>query len=69
MPAQMAEMALADFRFNYPEHQVVADVRERNWTAGNSVLRIPEDTGFQQLTRQTAGDFPGLGFRGVIWYR
>ena len=29
--AEMAEVALAEFRAKYPKHQVVADVWSRNW--------------------------------------
>src|SRR5258708_34221078 len=29
--AEMAELALAEFRAKYPKHKVVADVWERNW--------------------------------------
>lgn len=41
--AEMAEMALADFRVKYPKHQVVADVWERNWQRVIPFFEFPEE--------------------------
>ncbi len=41
--AEMAELALADFRVKYPKHQVVADVWERNWQRVIPFFEFPEE--------------------------
>lgn len=41
--AEMAEMALADFRAKYPKHQVVADVWTRNWQRVIPFFDFPEE--------------------------
>lgn len=41
--AEMAEMALADFRVKYPKHQVVADVWSRNWQRVIPFFDFPEE--------------------------
>ena len=41
--AEMAEMALADFRVKYPKHQVVADVWSRNWPRVIPFFDFPEE--------------------------
>jgi putative transposase len=41
--AEMAEMALAEFRAKYPKHQVVADVWERNWQRVIPFFEFPEE--------------------------
>jgi putative transposase len=41
--AEMAEMALADFRIKYPKHQVVADVWARNWERVIPFFDFPEE--------------------------
>lgn len=41
--AEMAEMALADFRAKYPKHQVVADVWARNWQRVIPFFDFPEE--------------------------
>ena len=41
--AEMAEMALADFRVKYPKHQVVADVWSRNWSRVIPFFDFPEE--------------------------
>ena len=40
--AEMAEIALADFRAKYPKHQVVADVWTRNWQRVILFFDFPE---------------------------
>ena len=41
--AELAEMALADFRIKYPRHQVVADVWARNWERVIPFFDFPEE--------------------------
>jgi putative transposase len=41
--AEMAEMALAEFRVKYPKHQVVADVWARNWQRVIPFFEFPEE--------------------------
>lgn len=41
--AEMAELALAEFRIKYPKHQVVADVWERNWQRVIPFFEFPEE--------------------------
>ncbi len=41
--AEMAEMALAEFRVKYPKHQVVADVWSRNWQRVIPFFDFPEE--------------------------
>jgi putative transposase len=41
--AEMAELALADFRIKYPRHQVVADVWSRNWQRVIPFFEFPEE--------------------------
>jgi putative transposase len=41
--AEMAELALAEFRAKYPKHQVVADVWERNWQRVIPFFEFPEE--------------------------
>jgi len=41
--AEMAELALAEFRTKYPKHQVVADVWERNWQRVIPFFEFPEE--------------------------
>jgi len=41
--AEMAELALKEFRIKYPKHQVVADVWERNWQRVIPFFEFPEE--------------------------
>jgi putative transposase len=41
--AEMAALALAEFRAKYPKHQVVADVWERNWQRVIPFFEFPEE--------------------------
>jgi len=41
--AEMAEMALQEFRLKYPKHQVVADVWERSWQRVIPFFEFPEE--------------------------
>ena len=41
--AEMAELALEQFRVKYPRHQVVADVWERNWQRVIPFFEFPEE--------------------------
>ena len=41
--AEMAELALAEFRVKYPKHQVVADVWERNWQRVIPFFEFPDE--------------------------
>jgi len=41
--AEMAELALAEFRVKYPKHQVVADVWEKNWQRVIPFFEFPEE--------------------------
>jgi putative transposase len=41
--AEMAELALAEFRAKYPKHKVVADVWERNWQRVIPFFEFPEE--------------------------
>ena len=41
--AEMAEVALAEFRAKYPKHQVVADVWSRNWQRVIPFFDFPEE--------------------------
>ncbi len=41
--AEMAELALQEFRLKYPKHQVVADVWERNWQRVIPFFEFPEE--------------------------
>jgi len=41
--AEMAEIALAEFRAKYPKHKVVADVWERNWQRVIPFFEFPEE--------------------------
>ena len=41
--AEMAELALAEFRVKYPKHQVVADVWSRNWQHVIPFFEFPEE--------------------------
>lgn len=41
--AEMAELALAEFRVKYPKHQVVADVWARNWQRVIPFFEFPEE--------------------------
>jgi putative transposase len=41
--AEMAELALKDFRSKYPKHQVVADIWERNWQRVIPFFEFPEE--------------------------
>lgn len=41
--AEMAELALQQFRVKYPRHQVVADVWERNWQRVIPFFEFPEE--------------------------
>lgn len=41
--AEMAELALAEFRTRYPKHQVVADIWERNWPRIIPFFEFPEE--------------------------
>lgn len=41
--AEIAEMALADFRAKYPKHGVVADVWQRNWQRVIPFFEFPEE--------------------------
>lgn len=41
--AEMAELALKEFRITYPKHQVVADVWERNWQRVIPFFEFPEE--------------------------
>ena len=41
--AEMAELALAEFRVKYPKHQVVAGVWERNWQRVIPFFEFPEE--------------------------
>ena len=41
--AEAAELALAEFRRNYPRHQVVADVWERSWQRVIPFFEFPEE--------------------------
>jgi putative transposase len=41
--AEMAELALAEFRVKYPKHQVVADVWSRNWQRVVPFFEFPEE--------------------------
>ena len=41
--AEMAELALKEFRIKYPKHQVVADVWERSWQRVIPFFEFPEE--------------------------
>ncbi len=41
--AEMAELALQEFRLKYPKHQVVADVWERSWQRVIPFFEFPEE--------------------------